>query len=73
MAVFKLKLPIVEVKFSCFNCNGKLIATEKPELFCSEKCKQEAAFVRYFRNCKRDGRINQPDVQEAFQTELHTF
>ncbi len=70
MSRFKLKLPIVEVEFTCFNCDETVIADEKPELFCSERCKQEAAFVRYFRSCKRDGRINQIDVQEAFQIKI---
>ncbi len=70
MTAFKLKLPIVEIEFSCLNCDGILIATEKPKLFCSDKCQQEAGFVRYFRSCRRDGRINQPDIREALEIKM---
>jgi len=70
MPVKKLNLPIVEIEFSCLNCDGILIATDKPKLFCSDKCQQEARFVRYFRSCKRDGRVNQPDVREALEIKM---
>jgi len=70
MPAFKLKLPIVEVKFSCFNCDEKLKVKEQPKLFCSEKCEHEAAFVRYFRRYKREGKINQPDIKEALQIRI---
>ena len=70
MPVKKLNLPIVEIEFSCLNCDGMLVATDNPKLFCSDKCQQEAAFVRYFRSCKRDGKLNQPDIQEALKIKM---
>lgn len=70
MCANTLKLPIVEIEFPCLNCDGILRATEKPKLFCSDKCQQEASFVRYFRSCKRGGRINQPDIQEALHIRM---
>jgi 5-methylcytosine-specific restriction endonuclease McrA len=39
-------------------------------LFCSDLCKDEAKFVRYFRACIVDGRYDQPDVQEALRIRL---
>lgn len=66
----RLKLPLVSVEFSCVNYDGILAVTKQPKLFCSDKCQQEAKFVRYFRNCKSNGRINQPDIREALQMKL---
>jgi len=66
----KLKLPLIPVEFTCFNCGGKLTVTKQPKLFCSEKCQQEAKFIRYYRSCKNDGRINQSDVREALQIRI---
>jgi len=43
---------------------------QKAALFCSDLCKDEAKFVRYFRACLIDGRHNQPDVQEALRIQL---
>jgi 5-methylcytosine-specific restriction endonuclease McrA len=40
------------------------------KLFCSEACGDEAKLVRYARRCISDGRINQPDVQEAIQIRI---
>lgn len=66
----KLTLPTVSVEFSCFNCDGTFAVVDQPKLFCSDGCQQEAAFVRYFRSCKCNGRINQPDVLEALQIRM---
>ncbi len=66
----KLQFPLVSVEFSCFNCDGKLIVTKSPKLFCSDKCQQEAKFVRYFRRCSKDGRINQADIREALNIRI---
>lgn len=35
-----------------------------------KRSSEEAHFVRYFRACKSDGRINQPDVEEALRIRL---
>jgi hypothetical protein len=40
------------------------------KLFCSEACADEAKLVRYARRCFSDGRIDQPDVQEAIQIKI---
>ena len=50
--------------FPCPNCDK---AITKAALFCCDLCRDEAAFVRYFRRCIKDGRFEQPDVQEALQ------
>lgn len=39
-------------------------------LFCSELCKDEAHFVRYFRACVADRRFEREDVQEALRIQL---
>lgn len=66
----KLELPLIPVEFPCFNCEGKITVTKHPKLFCSGKCQQEAKFIRYYRSCKNDGRINQSDVREALQIRI---
>lgn len=53
--------------FLCLNCDAPI---SKPILFCSDLCKDEAKFVRYFRACLRDGRYDQTDVQEALRIRL---
>jgi 5-methylcytosine-specific restriction endonuclease McrA len=53
--------------FICLNCDEPIELTGQVKLFCSELCKEEAKFVRYFRRCSHDGRINQADVQEALE------
>lgn len=55
------------IPFVCVNCEGQIQATKQVRLFCSELCADEAKFVRYFRRCRNDGRIHEPDVQEAIQ------
>lgn len=65
-----LKLPDVSVEFFCFNCDGKLTVIKQPKLFCSQRCQQEAKFVRYFRSCKRDGRVNQSDIRLALNIRI---
>lgn len=51
--------------FICLNCDQPIEITKPVKLFCSEACADEAKFVRYYRRCKLDGRLNQTDVQEA--------
>ena len=53
--------------FICLNSDQSFEVTGQVKLFCSELCKEEAKFVRYFRRCSHDGRINQADVQEALE------
>lgn len=53
--------------FSCLNCDTSI---SEAKLFCSDLCKDEAKFVRYFRACLKDGRYDQPDVQEALRIRL---
>jgi hypothetical protein len=53
--------------FVCVNCDHPIEITKQVRLFCSELCADEAKFVRYFRRCKQDGRIKEPDVLEAIQ------
>ncbi|MCI0558417.1 MAG: HNH endonuclease [Nitrososphaera sp.] len=53
--------------FCCPNCDSLV---NKAALFCSDLCRDEAKFVRYFRACLNDGRYNEPDVQEALRIRL---
>ena len=53
--------------FPCPNCDEPIGA---PTLFCSDLCRDEAKFVRYYRACIKDGRIKQPDVVEALQIRM---
>ena len=53
--------------FKCMNCDEIIQWTRRIKLYCSDLCKAEADYVRYSRNCKKDGRINRPDVQETLK------
>lgn len=61
----KIQLPLCPVDFSCLNCDQPMTLTRYIKLFCSDACRDEAKLVRYIRSCGRDGRINQPDIQDA--------
>lgn len=61
----KINLPLCPVDFPCLNCNQPMTLTSQIKLYCSDLCRDEAKFVRYFRACRNDGRINQPDVKDA--------
>lgn len=58
---------LVVYPFPCCNC-GKLLNSNR--LFCSNLCRDEAKFVRYFRACIADGRFEQQDVKEAIRIRL---
>jgi 5-methylcytosine-specific restriction endonuclease McrA len=62
--------PPVPVDFPCLNCDRPITLTKDVKLFCDEACADEAKLVRYVRRCRRDGRINQPDVREAIQIRI---
>ncbi|WP_444944810.1 HNH endonuclease [Microbulbifer sp. ZKSA006] len=54
----------------CLHCSGEMPPFVKPRLYCSLACEQEAELIRYVRRCTLDGRIEQPDVQEAVKIRL---
>lgn len=54
----------------CLHCGEETPPYVKPRLYCSLACEQEAELVRYVRRCTLDGRIEQPDVQEAVQIRM---
>jgi 5-methylcytosine-specific restriction endonuclease McrA len=51
---------------ACANCDSLSVTVQSP-LFCSPRCRQAAQLVRYVRACRRDGRDQRLDVQEAIQ------
>ena len=53
----------------CANCFQHL-PEEIEMLFCSEWCKETASSVRYFRGVSSDGRLDDPEVQEAVKIRL---
>ncbi len=61
----KINLPSCPVDFPCLNCDQPMTLSSQIKLYCSDLCRDEAKFVRYFRACRSDGRINQPDVKDA--------
>jgi hypothetical protein len=65
-----IHLPLYPVDFPCLNCDQPMTLTSVIKLYCSDLCSEEAHFVRYFRACKGDGRVNQPDVKEALRIRL---
>lgn len=54
---------------TCANCDSPEITLQTP-LFCSQQCRQAAELVRYVRGCRRDGRDQLTDVQEAMRMRL---
>ncbi len=56
--------------FSCVNC-GKDIPSDRPvKIFCSDLCREECKYVRYYRECIADGRARLPDVRQALAIRL---
>ena len=53
----------------CANCDSPEITLQTP-LFCSQQCRKAAELVRYVRGCRRDGRDQLADVQEAMRMRL---
>jgi 5-methylcytosine-specific restriction endonuclease McrA len=53
----------------CASCLRRLPESEEG-LFCSELCSQTASTIRYWRRIVRDGRIGQPDIQQAIRTRV---
>lgn len=66
----KVHLPLRPIDFPCLNCDQPVTLTSIVKLYCSDLCSDEAHFVRYFRACRNDGRINQPDIQEALKIRI---
>ncbi len=56
----------------CLNCYSALTPSQgrKGKVYCSEKCNQIAGTVRYGRKALKDGRWNNPDVQEAIKMRI---
>lgn len=63
----QLILPPVPVEFKCLNCDGTFEALKTAKLFCTTMCRDDAKLVRYFRACRKDGRLERPDVKQAIQ------
>ena len=66
----KIKLPHVPVEFECLNCAEKFTVTERPKIFCTTRCANDAKLVRYVRAASADGRIDKPDVRQAIQVKF---
>jgi len=48
---------------TCPNCGGQVVSAKSP--YCSEPCKEQAAFVRRFRHATEDGSLSTPVRQEG--------
>jgi hypothetical protein len=56
--------------FRCPNCN-EVIPFRKPiRIYCCQLCGDEARLVRYVRRCKREAKLDDPDVLDAIQTKF---
>lgn len=53
----------------CAHC-GATLDHDKPSLFCSDRCRDTAKDIRYFRRCYREGRIADPEVRAALQKRM---
>lgn len=58
----------ISIDFSCVNCDQVFIVSGAAKLYCSQRCHQDAKLVRYVRACIKDGRINDPLVNQAIET-----
>lgn len=54
---------------ACLNCNSVPVPNRRA-LFCSERCRQIAEWVRYARRKTAEGIIDRPDIQEAVTSRL---
>jgi hypothetical protein len=64
------KSPTSVLPLSCLNCGGPLSDPQRPYLYCSELCRQEAKYVRYKRAKTREGIVDRPDIKAALDTQL---
>lgn len=69
-ATSQLRAEVFSIDFACVNCDSVVVVSSRPTLYCSLRCQQNAKFVRYFRGCIKDGRIQDPLVREAIRTRL---
>jgi len=51
------KIKFKPKKLICVNCSNEIPWTRVIKLYCSDICKEEAKYIRYYRSCIRDGRI----------------
>jgi 5-methylcytosine-specific restriction endonuclease McrA len=58
----------ISIEFSCVNCDQVFVVSGAAKLYCSQRCHQDAKLVRYVRACIKDGRINDPLVNQAIGT-----
>lgn len=58
---------LVAFPFPCPNCDAPV---PDASLFCSDLCKDEAKYVRYYREKIADGTAEQPDIREALRIRL---
>ena len=49
---------------TCINCDEYFYA-DRPRLYCTPLCRDQADYVRYFRRCAADGRLKLDDVADA--------
>jgi hypothetical protein len=54
----------------CLNCDAAVKPTRPGPTYCSELCADTAELIRYVRGCRADGRVSQPDVQEAIRIKM---
>lgn len=60
---------LCRMPFPCVNCFS-VIEKDGTSLYCSEVCAQAAGWVRYFRRCRLDGRLEELDVRKALRIRL---
>jgi len=58
---------LVRAPFPCTNCDAPV---PDASLFCSDLCKEEAKYVRYYREKIADGTAERPDIHEALRIKL---
>jgi len=64
------KIKFKPKKLICVNCSNEIPWTRVIKLYCSDICKEEAKYIRYYRSCIRDGRIKKSDINEILRIRL---
>jgi hypothetical protein len=66
----QIKYPHVPVDFVCLNCDETFSVVDRPKVFCTTRCANDAKLVRYARATAADGRIKKLDVALAVKVKF---
>lgn len=62
-----LQAASIPLAVACVECGARIELHSRPRVYCSDKCRQVLKLVHYGRRVVRDGRIDDPLVEDALR------